>query len=654
MRRRNELALLGASSAWYVAVATRLTGGLTRRQFANGAYAHFFDHQAERLLDGHLTLAKGALGLEAFIVHGHEQMYFGLFPALLRMPILAFSDGPFGKLTLLSSLLAWVVFVVSAWALTERLLASLGRPPTWLVNTWKVTIAIGSPMLMLAGPAWVFSEAIMWGIAATTLFQYRLLCELQQSSWGNRIWVGVALLIAALNRPTHAVGCLIVLVAVIVGRAVRARRWDASMAWLVGAAAIGLAALVVPNWARFGRPFGLPMEDQLLSQVEPYRQQMLGYAGNDFTDPRYGPTNLLAYARPDGIHVGTSFPYITAPTRIPRLIGGPIYDITNRTPSLTASAPLLVGLAAGGLVAVARVARRRRWTPVIALAAVGVPAAATTMVWGFITPRYLADFIPLVLPLAVAGLAALGRRLTGRRKQIGAVVVAALAAWSVAANTGLALEASYYTGYDGGVGQLLRRRGVDDPWARAAVYQSVEDFAVDRYHPPAPGTLAVLAPCAAIYLSNGEPVDPWLVVDYGQSDYRAVFRVTLTPLQRSTDATVALATLIARQPPPGMPGNFTVTMVTDVRGATRLDLEDDFGTVAYPLDVDADGSFELAITSDPVRRVLSFDIDGRSAHYGYWQTRALYEPAGQIAHFVDAAAAAGVAVEQIESGHQCR
>ena len=198
MSRRLGAVQLTFCSLVYLAIATRSSIDFGRTQFANGAYSNFFDIQAKALLNGHLAVPKDSLGAEAFIVDGQEHLYFGIFPALLRMPVLALSDSLFGHLTVVSCFAAWLIFVVSAWRLGDMVLehAAIDAERRWVrlgvPTAWRLAIALGSPMLMLAGPAWVFSEAIMWGVASATLFQWRLYTVFHQPSTRNQLWVGGA------------------------------------------------------------------------------------------------------------------------------------------------------------------------------------------------------------------------------------------------------------------------------------------------------------------------------------------------------------------------------------------------------------------------------------------------------------------------------
>ena len=59
--------------------------------------------------DGHLAIPKGAIGVEAFVHNGHEYTYFGPFPSLIRMPILALTHAYDARLTAPSMLVAWIL-----------------------------------------------------------------------------------------------------------------------------------------------------------------------------------------------------------------------------------------------------------------------------------------------------------------------------------------------------------------------------------------------------------------------------------------------------------------------------------------------------------------------------------------------------------------
>src|SRR4029079_8507188 len=54
--------------------------------------ADFYEVQARSLLHLHWDVPLRVLNIEAFVVKGKAYMYFGPFPALLRMPVVAVTD----------------------------------------------------------------------------------------------------------------------------------------------------------------------------------------------------------------------------------------------------------------------------------------------------------------------------------------------------------------------------------------------------------------------------------------------------------------------------------------------------------------------------------------------------------------------------------
>ncbi len=66
----------------------------------NTAYEdNFYELQARAMFHGHLRLANGAIGIEGFVHDGRTYTYFGLFPSIIRMPIMLLTSVWDSKLT---------------------------------------------------------------------------------------------------------------------------------------------------------------------------------------------------------------------------------------------------------------------------------------------------------------------------------------------------------------------------------------------------------------------------------------------------------------------------------------------------------------------------------------------------------------------------
>ena len=210
---------------------------------------------------------------------------------------------------------------------------------------------------------------------------------------------------------------------------------------LAGLAGLGVLAGAVITFAKFGTPFGLPMADQVFTQVNSHRHHFLAVNGGRAFSLAFLPTTLNAYLNPINLGLSPILPFWTLPTSPPRVIGGVTIDQTLLTASATASMPLLFLLSILGSVTALRrqpfgQARLAR-IPLLAasLACVGV------LIWGFIATRYLADLLPLLVLAGGLGLFELFRHSEtwSRSLRIGSLaVIGLLALWSAAANVGIA------------------------------------------------------------------------------------------------------------------------------------------------------------------------------------------------------------------------
>ena len=485
-------------------------------------FTNFYDLQARALFGGHWWVPKGSLGIEAFVVGGHHYTYFPPFPSLLRMPILAVTDSLDGRLTAPSLLLAWVVTMVFSVCLLWRVRllmrgpAAIGRGEGVAVSALVATIGSGSVLLYLAALPWVYHEAFAWGIAAAVGALFALLGVLERPSAGRVVATGALATAATLSRTTIGWGCVIaVLIAAVwfaVGRGGAAgRRW-----WLpvLAAGLVPLVAGFMITGLKFGTPFMHPLGSQVWTRINEHRREALAANGGSLLGLDFLPSTALAYLRPDGLRLTPIFPFITLPSVPARAVGGAFLDQTYRTASLPASMPLLFMLSLWGLVTAFRpnaLARAR----LIRIPLVGAMAGTGgVLFYGYISNRYLGDFVPLLIVASGVGLVDVWRRLERRRR--GARVVAlggliALAAFGVLANFAVATTTE----------QLAS--GLDQAQSYVRLQQSISD---ETGHPldgvvsrtrQLPGLapvdqLFVVGDCDGMYLSTGEIWDPWIPV----------------------------------------------------------------------------------------------------------------------------------------------
>lgn len=397
-RRAAAAALL----VFAVLVSEGSLAGLTRR----GPFtSDFFDAQAHALVDGRLDVDPQVAGIEGFVHDGRTQLYFGLVPSLLRVPVAAVTTELDGRLTQASMLLA---LAVALWA-TARLVWRARRhwhgadPPApweaWVVAGFVAAVGLASPLLFLAARPVVYHEAELWGTATGLVALEALLAWWERPEVRRLVLASLAAGAALHTRGSvgsgavAALGCA-ALVALTTRHVPRRAVWGLAVAVL--APVVTYAAV---NQARFGDPVRIPFRDQVLSSFDPARQATLEATDGSLFGPEFAPTALVTYLRPDGVRLQALFPWVTF-RESTAVLGDATFDTVDRSASLPVVAPSLVVLAAVGAVSMIR--RPRRW-PWLAAAAGTATGLVSTVTIAFIANRYLSDFTPLLVLLAAPG-----------------------------------------------------------------------------------------------------------------------------------------------------------------------------------------------------------------------------------------------------------
>lgn len=588
--------------------------------------SNYYDIQARAMLHGRLSIPPGSIGVEAFVVHGTSYTYFGLFPSILRLPFVAWAPSLFGRLTAPSMLLAWLVTAAFTGALLwrVRLLVRGSVPLGWTEATsfGALTAALlsGSIFPLLAATPYTFNEDLAWSIALTVGCLYALLLVLDRPSW-RRLALLVALLVPAnLDRLTTGwmMSLAVGLVALwfLLGRGPEgARRWWIPLG-VVALASVAVGALV--NQAKFGTFFGLPITDQVYSHVNVARQRFLAaHHGSEVGLP-FVWSNVFAYFRPEGIRLTSVFPFVTLPASPAASLGGVLFDRRYRTASLPASMPLLFLLSCWGLVTAfrPRSVGHVAVTRILLVCAGG--AGAALFIWGYIAPRYLADFVPFLVLASAIGLADLWRRLdgAGRRRRgvlMGLMVVLSVA--SMAIGTAVAVTPTEQWTNNQVLAYVRAQKSLQ--WIGGGSLQArvVRSASLPERAPA--DQLRMVGNCDALYISNGEDYssDPeaqaqrrsWQVVEYGPA-LRHTFLITPrrtlgpveVPLVRAGSWTVSVRSV-------PRPGGLQALMTYAVTGSGRQ-----AGTVhaSFPALEPIGGTHQIVVVTDPNTELVSVTVDG--------------------------------------------
>ena len=531
-------AAVALTSIPYLFVLWDLFGGSVNPLRGEGFDSDFYDMQARAMLAGHLWLNKGAIGIEAFVHGAHEYTYFGIFPSILRLPVLLVTHQLDGRLTAPAILLAWLVTALFSSLLVWRVRvmgrgdAPLGRAEASALGILVGSVTGGSALVYVAATPWVFDEDFAWGVALAIGSLFALLGVLERPSRGRFIGAGALVLALALDRAPIAYGCEIAAIGIAVWLATRRddpRRWrNARRALAVGIIPLLIAGAV--NSAKFGSPFALPMASQIWTSVNAHRRAFLAANGGRAFSLGFIPSTLAAYMNPLGLNFRSVFPYVTMPPTPASAVGGAVLDQTYPTAGIPASMPLLFLLGCWGVITLARRPPRPRQLELARIPLIGAAAGCSgVLLWGYIADRYLADFIPFLILAGAVGLVEVCRRLDGRSLRVRRTAVAAIAVlgvFGVVAN------------------MLLSLTPERDAWDTTQVHNYVAlqiDLSNITGHPLsgavirtnqlpffAPeGSLYDVSGCSGLYLSSGYSYanvpaqqyehDTWMAVEEGPS-----------------------------------------------------------------------------------------------------------------------------------------
>ncbi|HEY3834792.1 MAG TPA: hypothetical protein VGO03_21040 [Acidimicrobiia bacterium] len=444
---------------------------------------HFYTAQAQALIHGHWDMPRVSLEFEGFQHGSRWYMYYGPFPALLRLPLAHFAPGISDRMTQLAILFATALALVCAarilWGV--RLLLRADRAVTKQERLWAAifvfVIGAGSAMLFLASQAWVYHEAEAWGAALALASFDALLVWLRRPSRGALVAAAAFAWASVLSRgsvgfgPIAALGLVAVVVAFPRLRSIAGVNVDVARSRAIGlavAAFVPLASYCYVNNAKFGNPFVFPTASQSMSQINPGRKYFLAHSGGSYFSLKFVPSTLVQYFRPDALRLTTLLPFIDFP-HSPHAIGGVVFDTLEPSSSIPSSMPFLFVLACIGLFAAFRPWRHRDGDHAPTLSGLRVPlvgaaiGAVSVLPFGYIAQRYLSDFVPLLVLAGAAGLQVALRwsddradaeppatepNRPRRRRRVVWSVLAVLAALSVLVNVALAVAYHYTTDWD--------------------------------------------------------------------------------------------------------------------------------------------------------------------------------------------------------------
>ena len=409
-----------------------------------------FNSMLDHLLHGRFDVDPAIVGREGFAMGGRVVAYWGILPALLRLPFTPFPGWRTLDFTIGSCLVALAgMIAVKLWTLRAIRRA---RPdlPDWLGKAMGVVLVLAGAQTCFLRFS-LYQEVCLWAALWGALFVAAALhARLHGLGRGALLVMALAAGLAMLTRVSLGIGLVAAFGGLMLVETIRHRRdlrgWAGSIVAPVLLLALfgGVTALV--NLGRWGNPLTFADYHHYLYNAW-YPDRLVRMAEQGLFNLHRVPFGLVYYFAPVWVLHGADGQLLLEATRQKWI------DAAELPPSsFLLTDPLLLLL--GGWAVVAGLRRRSDARPRSAAIALGLAIPAGLMLCAVsMNFRYRLDFYPLFEFLAFSGLVVIaeGARAPGKR------LVAALAALSVLGS--LLIGAAYLVGRLG-PGQLLIGNGV--------------------------------------------------------------------------------------------------------------------------------------------------------------------------------------------------
>ena len=365
--------------------------------FAPVGFGLTFNSMLEHLLNGQFDVDPATVGLEGFARQGHVYAYWGIWCALLRLPLLAIPGGMQHDVTAISCLVAITLagFVKIRALFVLRAMSPASRFGNLLFVCMVSYIVLGGAEISNLIPT-IYTEVVFWAYAWATLFVYCALLGLVHGWFSTGRLAAMAAFsgLALLTRVSTATGLYAALGMLTLVLIVQTRRWPiVAVAWLILTLFAAVTGFV--NFERWGNPLLFQdLQSYLYVQMHPDRLARFTAYGL-FSLARL-PYGLLYYFLPIWGLPGADGQTLLAPAELR------LFDALEMPPSSFLLTDLLpIGLAVACLW---RVLRRARlvavWPTLALLAGLLIPWALMLSAWT-LAQRYRMEFYPALDLLAL-------------------------------------------------------------------------------------------------------------------------------------------------------------------------------------------------------------------------------------------------------------
>lgn len=365
-----------------------------------------FNSMLDHLLRGRFDVDPAIVGREGFTVHGRVVAYWGILPALLRLPMTLFPGWRTLDFTIGSCLVALGGMIATKLWTLRLIRREMPGLPVWIGRAMVVVLLFSGAQLCFLRFS-LYQEVCLWAALWGALFVAAAIhAQLRGLSRGALLVMALTAGLAMLTRVSLGIGLVAafggVMLVETLARRTAVREWTKMAARpLIVLATLGLITALV-NFGRWGDPFTFA-DYQYYNYNAWYPDRVVRMTEQGLFNLHRVPFGLIYYFAPIWVLHGADGQLLLEATRQKWI------DAAELPPSsFLLTDPLLLVLGAG---AIADWVRQRGKGQARGIAiAIGLAIPAVLMLCAVsMNFRYRLDFYPLFEFLAFSGLIAAAR-----------------------------------------------------------------------------------------------------------------------------------------------------------------------------------------------------------------------------------------------------
>lgn len=348
-----------------------------------------YDSLGKSLLQLRADVDPQAITWEGFQYRGRTYMYFGPWPAMLRIPLNAFYGKWYGRWSRVSCLLASLVMLIYFMKIVVRALqrnqSIVDSDRNFLFAASFIGVAFGTPLFYLICCARIYNEACIWGLCAAVAAVYHAIRLKDREDRPGLDLVLLALFsgVALLSRATFAVP-LFLLFAVLLVRMLATRPRPGFVPILI--ALTILAFFVLTEFWYNNQLYGNPLRTSFPLHNYPGTKQYGTFYPGRIPETAwiyFGFTSRIFNSLPPYV-------FMTVPQYFHQEL---FFGWKEPVISMTVASCFLVAAAIAGTIAM-RV-HKRKLDALLALCF--VPQFVLILSYYFVTQRFASEFVPMML-----------------------------------------------------------------------------------------------------------------------------------------------------------------------------------------------------------------------------------------------------------------